>query len=173
MTVHTTGISPDETARRHLRNALGRFATGVTIITTRCPSGRLEGLTANSFSAVSLDPPMVLWSLRKASRALPAFMDSGCYAVNVLAADQGELAMRFASPGENRFEGLDYRLGVGDCPLLAGAIAHFECRTMQAVEGGDHIVFLGGVEASAFSDGDPLIFSAGRFRALSPDAAVC
>jgi flavin reductase (DIM6/NTAB) family NADH-FMN oxidoreductase RutF len=169
MTVHTTVVRSDEAARRQLRNALGRFATGVTIITTRCSSGRLEGLTANSFSAVSLEPPMVLWSLRKASRALRTFMESGCYAVNVLSADQSELAMRFATPADDRFDGIRFREGHGGCPLIEGALAHFECRTLQAIEGGDHIVFLGGVEASSFCDGEPLVFSAGRFRALVPE----
>lgn len=148
---------------RALRNALGRFATGVTVITTRCPSGKLVGLTANSFSSVSLDPPMVLWSLRRNAASLQSFSGSRHFAVNVLAADQEGLSNHFAKPSSDRFADIEHAIGLAGCPVLPGTLATFECRLESEVEGGDHIIFLGRVLRATYRDGVPLIFASGSY----------
>jgi flavin reductase (DIM6/NTAB) family NADH-FMN oxidoreductase RutF len=148
---------------QHLRQALGRFATGVTVITTCAPSGKLEGLTANSFSSVSLDPPLVLWSLRRTAASLPSFQDSGCFAVNVLASAQLELAKHFARPSHDKFDRVSFTSGHGGCPILDAALATFECSLETATGGGDHVIFIGRVHHAICRDGEPLIFSAGRY----------
>jgi len=163
MTVHSTSFEQDAIDQRHLRHALSRFATGVTVVTTRTTHGKLEALTANSFSAVSLDPPLVLWSLQRNSQSLPSFLESGHFAVNVLAADQCDLSRRFAERAENKFFNLAYADGLGGCPLLSDTLASFQCVTENTVEGGDHIIFIGRVHKAAYRDGEPLIFSAGQY----------
>jgi flavin reductase (DIM6/NTAB) family NADH-FMN oxidoreductase RutF len=155
---HAMGSNP-----RALRTALGRFATGVTVITARAPCGGHVGLTANSFSALSLDPPLVLWSIRLASSQREAFAHASHFAVNVLTAAQRPLGDRFAQPGEDRFDGLDWQPGRGGAPVLADVLASFECRTMRTLELGDHLLFIGEVENFAFVDGEPLIYGCGRY----------
>lgn len=154
-----------ETRVRQFRNALGAFATGVTIVTTRTASGVDVGLTANSFNSVSLEPPMVLWSLAKAAKSLPAFLDSGYFAVHVLAASQEELSHTFATRGADKFAGLAIERGRGDIPLLGGCSARFQCRTAVKYEGGDHVVFIGEVEAFDHFERPPLVFHGGRYAA--------
>ena len=149
-------------ARRY-RSALGAFATGVTIVTTRDGEGRDIGLTANSFNSVSLDPPMVLWSLAKNARSLPAFLAASHFAVHVLAADQEELSLRFATRGSEKFAGLDVERAASQVPLLRGCSARFQCRTAFRHEGGDHVIFVGAVEAFDHSDRPPLVFHGGRY----------
>ncbi len=147
---------------RSLRNALGRFATGVTVITTSA-NGKREGLTANSFSALSLDPPLVLWSIVRRSPSAAGFQAAGQFAINVLGADQSGLSHHFATPHDDKFAGIDTEAGLGDMPLVKGALASFECTTEQTVDGGDHILFIGRVQRIRYGDGDPLIFSAGKY----------
>jgi flavin reductase (DIM6/NTAB) family NADH-FMN oxidoreductase RutF len=163
MTVHSISFDQNVIDQRHLRHALGRFATGVTVITTRTAEGRLEGLTANSFSAVSLDPPLVLWSLRRNASSLSSFANSGYFAVNVLAANQCDLSRHFATPSQDRFAGISHTVGLGGCPLLHETLASFECSTEHTVTGGDHIIFIGRVLRATYRDGEPLIFSAGKY----------
>lgn len=148
---------------RQLRNALGRFATGVTVVTTRTPRGKLEGLTANSFSALSLDPPLVLWSLRQGAPSLESFLRAGRFTINVLAAEQWELSRRFATPRPDKFEEVGFSSGLGGCPVLTGSLATFECETQNTVEGGDHLIFLGRVLRTMYREGEPLLFSGGRY----------
>lgn len=150
---------------RQFRNALGAFATGVTIVTTRTASGVDVGLTANSFNSVSLEPPMVLWSLAKAAKSLQAFLDAGYFAVHVLAATQETLSHTFATRGVDKFAGLAIERGRGDIPLLEGCSARFQCRTAVKYEGGDHVVFIGEVEAFDHFDRPPLVFHGGRYAA--------
>ncbi len=145
------------------RKALGTFATGVTIITTRAPDGMPMGLTANSFNSVSLNPPLVLWSLANTSMSLAAFRAAPHWAVHVLATDQEELSARFARRGEAKFAGLDLEEGVGGVPLLQGCSARFQCRTAFQYEGGDHVIFLGEVLAFDRRDAAPLVFHGGRY----------
>lgn len=148
---------------RRFRSALGAFATGVTIVTTRDEQGHDIGLTANSFNSVSLDPPMVLWSLAKNARSLPAFLAASHFAVHVLAADQEELSLRFATRGSEKFSGLDLERGPAQVPLLRGCSARFQCRTAFRHEGGDHVIFVGAVESFDQSDRQPLVFHGGRY----------
>lgn len=153
------------------RSALGRFATGVTIITTVDGQGRRYGVTANSYNSVSLDPPLVLWSLAKTSRSLDAFMACEAFAIHILSAAQEELAMRFASRGDaDKFAGLHVREGHGGVPLFDECAAHLECLTENRFEAGDHIIFLGRVVNFERCDSDPLIFHDGRFTRVQPGA---
>lgn len=149
---------------RALRRALGQFATGVTIITALDPdTGAPIGRTANSFSSVSLDPPLVLWSVNRASRSAPAFVAAPRFAVNVLSADQIDISGRFASPTADKFAGVDWRPGLGGVPLLPEVSAVFECRKAAEHAGGDHVVILGEVERFARYDRPGLVFAEGRY----------
>ena len=146
------------------RAALGQFTTGVTIVTTVDDEGHKVGLTANSFNSVSLDPPLVLWSLALTSGSLPAMRASRNYAINVLGADQRVLAERFARKGIDRFEGVSWRPGLSGAPLIDGAVASFECDNRSQHEAGDHIIFVGQVTHCRRRVGAvPLVFHGGRF----------
>lgn len=158
---------------RAFRTALGRFATGITVITTRTPDGKREGLTANSFGALSLEPPLVLWSLSQNAPSRPSFQSSPHFAVNVLAAHQRSLSNHFARPSPDKFADIDCPPGLGGCPTLPDCLALFECRLERTVDGGDHVVFIGRVERFYWRDGDPLVFSCGHYcvtTALPEDA---
>jgi flavin reductase (DIM6/NTAB) family NADH-FMN oxidoreductase RutF len=148
---------------RKLRNALGRFATGVTVITTQTPSGKLEGLTANSFSALSLDPPLVLWCIRRSAPSLPGFLAADGFAVNVLGADQRKLAATFATASIDKFADVPFAVGLRGYPILPSSIAVFECQTEDTVAGGDHLIFIGRVVATSHREGEPLVFSGGEY----------
>ena len=154
------------------RNALGSFATGVTIVTTRDAAGQDCGLTANSFNSVSLDPPMVLFSLARNSTSMDAFRDADHFAVHILAADQEPLSNGFAKRGADKFAGLAPDRGAGDVPLLAGCAARFECRTAYQYEGGDHVIFVGEVIAFDHDDRAPLLFHGGRYALAARRAAA-
>ena len=146
------------------RAALGTFATGVTIVTARSETGQVIGLTANSFNSVSLDPPLVLWSLSRAAGSLAVFSAGSHYAINVLAAEQKELAERFALRGADRFSGVSFDQGAGGAPLLHGAAATFECFNRSRYEEGDHVIFVGEVERCTHRPGAlPLLFHGGRY----------
>jgi 3-hydroxy-9,10-secoandrosta-1,3,5(10)-triene-9,17-dione monooxygenase reductase component len=157
------------------RRALGAFATGVTIVTTVDADGGFVGLTANSFNSVSLDPPMVLWSLARNSRALGAFESASAFAIHVLAADQQALSVRFATRGVDKFAGLTIEHGVDGVPLLEGCSARFQCLTVYRYEGGDHVIFVGEVVKFDHSSRAPLVFQHGRYavatRKVSPGIA--
>jgi flavin reductase (DIM6/NTAB) family NADH-FMN oxidoreductase RutF len=148
-----------------LRHALGRFATGVTVVTTCCTDGKLEGLTVNSFSSVSLDPPLVLWSLHRQAPSLASFLDSGRFAINVLGIHQRTLSKHFSQPSRHKFDGVAHHRGLGGCPLLPDCIANFECRTETTIDGGDHVILIGRIERVSHREDDPLIFSAGKYCA--------
>jgi flavin reductase (DIM6/NTAB) family NADH-FMN oxidoreductase RutF len=148
---------------RALRQALGRFATGVTVVTTRTKAGKLEGMTANSFSSVSLDPPLVLWSLRRQAPSLLGFLDAGCFAVNILSAEQGATSRHFATPVADKFEGVEWEPGHGGCPVLPGSLASFECDTHQVVEAGDHVILIGRIRQVTYREGTPLLFHGGQY----------
>jgi flavin reductase (DIM6/NTAB) family NADH-FMN oxidoreductase RutF len=148
---------------RQFRHALGRFATGIAVITTSTPNGKREGVTANSFGAVSLDPPLVLWSLRRDAMSLPSFRRSRYFAVNVLASHQRAMSNHFARPAADKFEEVEWRPGLGGCPTFPGCLALFECRLERTIEAGDHVVFIGRVERFMWRKGDPLVFSCGHY----------
>jgi flavin reductase (DIM6/NTAB) family NADH-FMN oxidoreductase RutF len=148
---------------RQLRNALGRYATGVAVVTTRAPSGKLEGLTANSFAAVSLDPPLILWSLRRQAPSMKSFLDAGAFAVNVLADEQSSLSEHFARSHADKFDGIAFKTGFAGCPVLHDPLALFECEMESTTSGGDHIIFIGRVQRVSYREGSPLIFSGGNY----------
>ena len=146
------------------RAALGSFATGVTVVTALDASGQPVGLTANSFNSVSLSPPLVLWSLSRRAGSMPAFSSGSHYAINILAAEQHALAVRFASKDIDRFAGVAFRKGAGGAPVLEGSAAVFECFNRSQYEEGDHIIFVGEVEHCERREGaSPLIFHDGRY----------
>lgn len=158
MTASATDFDP-----RAFRNALGSFATGVAIITTRDGAGEPVGLTVNSFNSVSLNPPLVLWSLANNAMSLSAFRDAQYWAVHILASDQEDLSTRFATRGEDKFTGLTLERGLGDTPLLQGCSARFQCRTASKYQGGDHLIFIGEVQSFDHYDNPPLVFHGGRY----------
>jgi len=156
-----------EFSQTEFRHALGQFATGVTVVTARSTSGALVGLTVNSFNAVSLDPPLVLWSLVNHSPSMQAFQDASHFCINVLRQDQSDIALHFARPSEDKFAGMNWQPGLGGAPKLEGVLAQFECRNSYRYYGGDHVIFLGAVEAYNHHQGDPLLFSRGAFGAFT------
>ncbi len=155
---------------KQLRGALGRYATGVAVVTAIGLGNGQEtgpvGLTINSFASVSLDPPLILWSLRNDSPALPAFRAASHFTVNVLAADQRAISDRFARPGD-KYANVSWRPGLGGAPVLDGCLASFECARHAELAGGDHVIFLGRVGRFLFTDGDPLLYFAGGYCTAS------
>jgi len=149
--------------QRQFRDALAQFATGVTIVCTRAPNGRYVGFTANSFNSVSLDPPLILWTISRRSGSLGAFETAERYAVNVLSSEQTDLARRFSHPHADRFAGVAHRLGWSDAPLIDGCVAWLECRHHARHTAGDHVVFVGEVVTVERARGHALIFHQGRF----------
>lgn len=156
--------------RALLRRALGRFATGVAVVTTCTEGGRVEGLTVNSFSAVSLDPPLVLWSLQRTAPSLPSFLAAGRFAISILASHQHAVSRQFATPSPDKFAGVTHAAGLGGCPLIGGCLAVFECRTEAVHDAGDHHLFIGRVERASHRDGRPLVFASGSYGEHEPFA---
>ena len=157
--------------QKAFRNALGSFPTGVTIITTQDPAdGRLTGLTVNSFSSVSLDPPLVLWSLARKSPSLDQFAVGRQHAIHVLSHGQKDLAYHFATPKADKFAGVEHVLGTDfKAPILQGTTACFYCETHQLLDGGDHLIVLARVLRHETSDHAPLLFAKGAMLKL-PEA---
>jgi flavin reductase (DIM6/NTAB) family NADH-FMN oxidoreductase RutF len=153
---------------RQFRDALAQFATGVTIVCARADAERYVGFTANSFNSVSLDPPLVLWSLAHRSASLASFMAAERYAVNVLSDGQVDLARRFSRPHADRFASVPYRVGWSQAPLIEGCVAWLECRHYAQHRAGDHIVFIGEVVTVERAHGNGLVFQHGRFGVTRP-----
>jgi flavin reductase (DIM6/NTAB) family NADH-FMN oxidoreductase RutF len=155
---------------RDFRNALGTYATGVTIITAATADGKPYGLTCNSFASVSLNPPLVLWSLVIFSQGMSVFQNASHFAVNVLGASQQALATKFATSSIDRFAGVEWKSGLGNAPILADGVENFQCRAVNRYYGGDHVIFLGAVEAYAYNRQEPLLFARGGYgRFLSAE----
>lgn len=162
-----SAAAPDaELPPGELRAALARFATGVTIVTCLDAQGRRVGLTCNSFNALSLDPPLVLWSLRRRSPSLAAFVAATHFAVNVLAEAQIDLSRRFAHAGGDRFATGAWQRGLGGAPRLDGAASCFECQTVSHQDAGDHVLFIGRVRRLARSAHAPLLFHGGHYHRI-------
>jgi flavin reductase (DIM6/NTAB) family NADH-FMN oxidoreductase RutF/DNA-binding IclR family transcriptional regulator len=159
----TMPIDPAE-----LRQVLSTFVTGVTVITTRDAGGLPQGVTANSFNSVSLDPPLVLWSQSLKARSFAAFQAAERFAVNILAEDQIAISTRFAKAGEDKFGPTATREGLGGVPLIEGCAAHLECRRVAAHLAGDHMIFIGQVERIARVERRPLAFGGGRYLSAQP-----
>ena len=165
-TVHDTSVEGFNS--RELRNALGAFGTGVTIITTRDREGKPHGMTVNSFSSVSLNPPLILWSASLYANSLPAFQESSHFVVNILAHDQIELSNKFAKQSDDKFIDVDHMTPNSGAPVLIGSAAHFECRNEFRHYGGDHIIFIGHVERFAYTDKPTLLFCRGKYMRGEP-----
>jgi flavin reductase (DIM6/NTAB) family NADH-FMN oxidoreductase RutF len=151
---------------RELRNVFGVFATGVTIITTNDVNGKPFGLTANSYTSLSLDPPLVLVCVDKKVDCYACFEQSKVFAVNFLAEDQEQLSTRFATKGIEKFEGVPVRQGSIGVPLLEGAIGFIECKLVNGYDGGDHTIYVGEVQAASASGERPLLFFKGKYKKL-------
>lgn len=154
---------------REYRDALGSFATGVTVITTVDGEGELFGLTANSFTSLSLDPPLVLFCLDNNAMSYNAFNQAPNFAVNILCDQQQDVSSHFAQSGADKWNGIEYTTWESGCPILPGCLTSLECRTRRIVEGGDHVIVVGEVERIGAVNGDdrPLLFFKGRYGAIS------
>jgi flavin reductase (DIM6/NTAB) family NADH-FMN oxidoreductase RutF len=143
---------------------MGSFVTGVTVITTRDHRGQLIGNTVNSFNSVSLDPPLILWSLGRLSYSMRTYLSAEYFAVNVLREGQEQLSVVFSKPSSTKWEGIDHRIGETGCPILPGVLAVFECKIAHTYMGGDHVIFVGEVlSATGDPDGRPLVFFRGEY----------
>ena len=152
---------------RAFRDALGMFATGVTIVGAAGEDGELLGMTVSSFNSVSLDPPLVLFSVDRGALSLPVLRRAPGYAISVLSAEQAELSRLFATTGVEKWAGLELEIGYGGAPLIPDAIAGFECRPHAVHDGGDHEIFVGEVVAHRSAPAaDPLVFFGGEYRSL-------
>lgn len=158
-------FEPDQENTRLLRNAFGRFATGVTVVTAASPEGPV-GMTVNSFSSVSLDPPLVLWAAEKTSHRAPYFEAAENFAIHVLHAEQEKLCMGFAKEA-HAFDGLDWHESKEGVPLINNCLARFECTKHAAYEGGDHVILLGRVAKAEMREGEALTFFAGKLGQIA------
>ena len=153
-------LVPDSAA---FRAVLGHFATGITVITAM-DGDEPVGLAANSFTSVSLDPPLVLWNIAKVSNSLRAYLAAEHFAIHVLDADQQHLAEHFARTDHTRYNGIEHTISSRNVPILPGVLARFDCRTREILNGGDHHIIIGEIEGHTVRDGSPLIFFAGEYR---------
>lgn len=151
-----------------LRRSLGQFATGVTVVTCCGSDGSPRGITANSFSSVSLDPPLVLWNIAKVSNSLAAYLDAKHFAIHVLRAEQQSYAEHFARTDHTTYNGIDYEISGDNVPILSGVLARFDCVTDAMHDAGDHHIIIGRVLAHAAGSGTPLIFHAGEYLSPAP-----
>jgi len=164
MPVEIAALEGGDPAHDHkaFRRALGQFATGVTVVTTECEGAR-AAVTANSFTSLSLDPPLILWSIAKTSRSYAIFSKTGHFVVHVLGAHQINVSQHFSSAVTDKFADIDWRRGVVGSPVLDGATAVFECTTEQCYEGGDHLILVGRVRHYARYAGEALLYAQGRY----------
>ena len=149
------------------RSALSRFASGVSVVTTKDSGGNLHGITVSAFCSVSLTPPLVLICIEKVTASHSAFKESNAFVVNVLSESQMHLSERFAAPSEDKFGDVEFRAGIENIPVLNDTLASLECRLKHTFEGGDHSIFIGEVENVIVSDGEPLLYFQGNYRKVS------
>lgn len=162
------GINPavDDGARKEFRRALGQFATGVTAMTTLSPEGEPVGLTANSFNSLSIDPPLILWSIARGTPSFDCFRVKDAFAVNVLSSDQESLARQLAQSSVDKFRGVITREGLAGVPLIEGCVAYLECAVWARYPGGDHDIIVGHVQRVFNIGRSPLVFHGGAFRSF-------
>jgi flavin reductase (DIM6/NTAB) family NADH-FMN oxidoreductase RutF len=163
-------LGPDQ--RRAFRDTLGQFATGVTILTTLSAAGEPIGMTVNSFSSLSLDPPLILWSVAKTATGFGNFQVGEPFAVNMMSHDQQALSLQMAKSSGDKFQGVAYVRGMGGVPLLTDCVAHLECITEARYPGGDHEIVIGRVRRLFNIGGAPLLFYRGKFQLLQADVAA-
>jgi flavin reductase (DIM6/NTAB) family NADH-FMN oxidoreductase RutF len=166
MTVISTEAALPAIDSTELRRCLGTFVTGVTVITALDADGQPEGITANSFSSLSLDPPLIVWSLRLNARSFNTYQNAERFAVNILAQDQVHISNRFAASGIKRFEGVAHTSGIDGVPLIDGCAAYLECRLQATYPGGDHALFVARVERIQVNDRPPLAYGAGAYLSV-------
>ncbi len=157
-------INPNE-----FRHALGRFASGVTVVTSKDADGNLHGITVSAFCSVSLEPPLILICIDKNTGSHHALAETNAFVVNILREDQQHISDRFASFLPGKFESVNLRAGVDDLPVLKDALANLECRLVNAHPNGDHTIFVGQIEQATINDGDPLVYFHGNYRKLAID----
>ena len=150
-----------------LRNAFGCFVTGVTVMTGRDNNDKLVGMTVNSFSSVSLNPPLALWSIAETATAFDVFREASHFTIHILHAGQEQVSRQFASKNIDKFVGFDYDIGIGDVPRLTDYAARFECSTEFRYPGGDHIILVGRILAFDKTDKEPLVFYKGQYKTLA------
>lgn len=165
----STGASAVTPAQ--FRRTLGFLPSGITVVTTVDGAGLAHGMTASSFVSLSLEPPLVQWSLARKAWSHPLFSAATHFAVSVLAADQEDVSRRFSSPGVDRFAGTATEAGLHGLPLIAGSLAWLECRTVEQLAGGDHTIFIGEVLRCRTSDKTPLLHWRGRYLPISQSMA--
>jgi len=165
------GLAPDA---RALRACLGRYATGVCLVTAAAPDGKREGMTINSFASVSLDPPLVLWSISDAARSAEVFLGTPRFNISVLGAVHQDIAQRFARPAPDKFAGVEdaFLSGSNGLPRVRGALAAYECSAYSRHREGDHTILVGRIEHFETQDREPLLFHAGRLGSLAELAAA-
>lgn len=152
--------------RDEFRHALGKFASGVTVVTTRAADGHLHGLTVSAFCSVSLEPPLILVCIQKTTGSYHAFQESKAFVVNVLSDSQKDVSNHFASHLEDKFQGVEYETGIEDIPVLKNCLVNLECRLANSYDGGDHTIFVGEIQKAHINDGNPLAYFHGNYREL-------
>lgn len=157
---------------REMRDALSSFSTGVTIVTASDGQGAPVGMTASSFNSVSMEPPLILWSVAKSALSAETFRYARHFAVHVLSVDQVDLSNRFAKSGADKFSGTAFRIDTNGVPVLEGTASRFDCTTWKVYEGGDHWIIVGEVEAIARENRDGLVFSSGTYATATPIRAA-
>ncbi len=164
--INAVDPTSDDEARREFRRSLGQFATGVTVMTTLNPEGVRVGMTVNSFNSLSLDPPLILWSIAKTTPAFNYFQSQDAFAVNILASGQEEWARQMAKSGADKFQNVSLMDGRRGVPLLEGCVVYFECDVWARYPGGDHDIIVGHVKRVLNTGKDPLLFHNGTFRSF-------
>ncbi|MGI8883089.1 MAG: flavin reductase family protein [Pyrinomonadaceae bacterium] len=154
-------------SKEEFRSALSRFASGVTVVTTKDNDGKLYGITVSAFCSVSLTPPLVLICIEKNTGSHHAFEQSRVFVINILRENQQHISNRFASHLEDKFTGISYRKGIEELPVLEDALANLECRLSHSYEGGDHTIFVGEIEKATIKDGNPLLYFHGDYRKIN------
>ena len=155
-------VTPDE-----FRHALSHFASGVSVVSTKDAAGKFHGITVSAFCSVSLEPPLVLICIEKATASHSAFKESGVFVVNILDESQSSLSERFAEPTADKFGAAEFQPGIDGLPVLKDALASIECRLHSAFDGGDHTIFVGVVEKATVRNGDPLLHFRGEYGCIA------
>ena len=156
-------------SKNEFRQALGRFASGVTVVTAKDADGKLHGITVSAFCSVSLEPPLILVCIDKNTGSHRALLETDSFVVNILRADQQHISNQFAAYLPDKFAGIKYSLGIDDLPVLEDALANLECRLINSHPNGDHTIFVGRIERATINDGAPLVYFHGNYRRLEKD----
>ena len=153
-------------SKQEFRHALSRFASGVTVVTTKDAAGKFYGITVSAFCSVSLEPPLILVCIERTTGSHHALAASKRFVVNILRENQQNLSNHFASTSDDKFAGVEYRAGIAEIPVLAGALANLECRLRDSYDGGDHTIYVGEIENAIVNDGNPLLYFHGNYREI-------